>query len=201
MPSRFEPCGLPQMIGCLYGSLPIVHDTGGLHDTVTHLDVEQSTGNGFVFETYDPGGLRWAIDQAMAFYRLPPEAREAQVGRVMKESAKQFNHESPPGGTSICTRRCWRGRWWILSGRSEQTNGRSDDMTKLKLIILLVLSVLAIVLVLQNTQAVETKLLFVTVTMPRAALLGLTLLIGFACGILAALGVGKKRKTQTESGT
>ena len=74
-------------------------------------------------------------------------------------------------------------------------------MTKLKLIILLVLSVLAIVLVLQNTQAVETRLLFVTVTMPRAALLGLTLLIGFACGILVALGVGKKRKTQTESDT
>jgi len=74
-------------------------------------------------------------------------------------------------------------------------------MTKLKLIVLLVLSVLAIVLVLQNTQAVETKLFFVTITMPCAALLGLTLLIGFACGILAALGGSKKRKTQTELGT
>ena len=67
-------------------------------------------------------------------------------------------------------------------------------MTKLKLIVLLVLSVLAIVLVLQNTQAVETRLLFVTVTMPRAALLLLTLLLGFTCGILAALVIGKKRK-------
>ena len=63
---------------------------------------------------------------------------------------------------------------------------------KLKLMALLVLSVLAIVLVLQNTQAVETRLLFVTVTMPRAALLVLTLLIGFTCGILAAIAVGKK---------
>ena len=93
MPSHFEPCGLPQMIGCRYGSLPIVNNTGGLHDTVAHLNVEQCTGNGFVFETYDPGGLRCAIDQAMAFYRLPPKARESQVGRVMKESAEQFNHK------------------------------------------------------------------------------------------------------------
>lgn len=67
-------------------------------------------------------------------------------------------------------------------------------MTKLKLIVLLVLSVLAIVLILQNTQAVETRLLFVTVTMPRAALLLLTLLLGFTCGILAAIAVGKKRE-------
>ena len=68
-------------------------------------------------------------------------------------------------------------------------------MTKLKLVILLVLAVVTIVLVLQNTQAVETKLLFVTVTMPRAALLGLTTLIGFAGGLLVALGVGLKRKS------
>ena len=66
-------------------------------------------------------------------------------------------------------------------------------MAKLKLIALLVLALLAIVLIFQNTQTVETRLLFVTVTMPRAALLGLTLLIGFACGILAAIRVGKKR--------
>ena len=92
MPSRFEPCGLPQMIGCLYGSLPIVHDTGGLHDTVTHLDAEHDTGNGFVFDTYDPGGLRWAIDQAMAFYRLSPETRQRQVSRVMREGAQRFSH-------------------------------------------------------------------------------------------------------------
>lgn len=67
-------------------------------------------------------------------------------------------------------------------------------MTRVKLIALLVLAVLAIVLVLQNSQAVETRLLFFTVTMPRAALLGLTLLIGFACGILVAIAVGKRNK-------
>ena len=67
-------------------------------------------------------------------------------------------------------------------------------MTKLKLMVLLVLSVLAIVLILQNTEAVETRFLFATVTMPRAALLVLTLLLGFVCGILVALAVGKKGK-------
>jgi uncharacterized integral membrane protein len=64
---------------------------------------------------------------------------------------------------------------------------------KLKLVALLVLAVLAIVLILQNTQAVATRLLFVTVSMPLAALLALTLLIGFAGGVLVALKVGKGR--------
>ncbi len=92
MPSRFEPCGLPQMIGAIYGSLPIVHDTGGLHDTVAHLNLPDNTGNGFVFETHDPGGLRWAIDEAMRFYALPAETRAAQLTRIMRESAATFNH-------------------------------------------------------------------------------------------------------------
>ncbi len=68
----------------------------------------------------------------------------------------------------------------------------SELMPKLKLIALLVLAVLAVVLVLQNTQAVATRLLFVRVSMPLAALLALTLLIGFAGGVLAALKVGKR---------
>ena len=61
MPSLFEPCGLPQMIAPIYGSLPVARDTGGIHDTVTHLDADKNTGNGFLFETYDSGGLYWAI--------------------------------------------------------------------------------------------------------------------------------------------
>jgi len=92
IPSLFEPCGLPQMIGALYGSLPVAHDTGGLHDTVRHLDIAAGTGNGFLFETYDSGGLRWAIEQAMAFYKQPAGVRAAQVARVMRESKAAFNH-------------------------------------------------------------------------------------------------------------
>ncbi|MBN1557887.1 MAG: glycogen/starch synthase [Lentisphaerae bacterium] len=98
MPSRFEPCGLPQMISMIYGSLPVVHRTGGLQDTVQHLDVAAGTGNGFVFETYDSGGLRWAVDQAMAYYRLPAERRAGETGRIMRDSAARFTHSMTARG-------------------------------------------------------------------------------------------------------
>ncbi len=67
-------------------------------------------------------------------------------------------------------------------------------MPKVKLIALLVLAVLAAVLILQNTQMVVTRVLFVTLGMPLAALLALTLLVGFAGGVLAALTLGKRRE-------
>jgi glycogen synthase len=92
MPSLFEPCGLPQMTGAIYGSLPIVRDTGGLHDSITHMDVEKNLGNGFLFENYDSNGLAWAIDQAMEFYALDVHTRGTHVGRVMAESKERFNH-------------------------------------------------------------------------------------------------------------
>jgi glycogen synthase len=80
------------MVSAIYGSLPVVHDTGGLHDTVTMLDVGQGTGNGFPFETYDGNGLWWAIEQAMDFFQLPAEVKEAQISRIMRESAARFTH-------------------------------------------------------------------------------------------------------------
>ncbi|MBR4522899.1 MAG: glycogen synthase, partial [Kiritimatiellae bacterium] len=93
MPSLFEPCGLPQMQAPIYGSLTVAHNTGGLHDTVNPLDWKNHTGNGFVFDTYDSGGLFWAMDQAMEFYMQPAEVREAEVARIMRESLQRFNHE------------------------------------------------------------------------------------------------------------
>ncbi|OGV69116.1 MAG: glycogen synthase [Lentisphaerae bacterium RIFOXYB12_FULL_65_16] len=92
MPSQFEPCGLPQMSSAIYGSLPVVHDTGGLHDTVSHIDLEQNTGNGFVFRDFNANGLMWAMDQAMSFYKLPAAKRASQTARIMTESAARFNH-------------------------------------------------------------------------------------------------------------
>lgn len=93
MPSAYEPCGLSQMIALKYGSLPIVHHTGGLRDTVRQLDTEGRRGNGFAFEHFDSIGLRWAIDQAMLFHILPANERAAQIQRVMRESTAQFAPE------------------------------------------------------------------------------------------------------------
>lgn len=96
MPSLFEPCGLPQMIGSKYGSLPVAHDTGGLHDTVEHVAYDEeglpSSGNGFVFKHHDVEGLRWAIGEARTFYALDPRIRDAHIGSVM-EGARRFSHE------------------------------------------------------------------------------------------------------------
>lgn len=91
MPSSFEPCGLPQMIGAIYGALPVVHDTGGLHDSVQPIDVQRDTGNGFLFEVFDADGLFWAIGQAMQFFRLADDVKENAIERVMQESRRRFN--------------------------------------------------------------------------------------------------------------
>ena len=93
MPSRFEPCGLPQMIGPLYGCLPVAHNTGGIHDTVAHLSPETDSGNGFLFDVYDSGGLFWAMDQAMIFHGRSAKMRQRQIQRIMQESAETFNHD------------------------------------------------------------------------------------------------------------
>jgi starch synthase len=98
MPSLFEPCGLPQMTSPLYGSLPVVHATGGLYDTIRHLDVAASTGNGFRFDHYGAEGLRWAMDRAMEFHGLPVQVREREIQRVMRESREDFTHEKVAGG-------------------------------------------------------------------------------------------------------
>ena len=92
MPSLFEPCGLPQMIAPIYGALPVAHDTGGIHDTIIHLDVDQDRGNGFLFENYDAAGLYWAVTQAIDFFKRPEAVRQKQIARIMQQSAATFNH-------------------------------------------------------------------------------------------------------------
>lgn len=93
MPSKFEPCGLPQMICQMYGSIPIVHDTGGLHDTVETLNYEKTHGNGYAFQHYCTDGLLWAIEEAMHFYRQPITFKHKVITRIMNEANERFNHE------------------------------------------------------------------------------------------------------------
>jgi starch synthase/alpha-amylase len=94
MPSSFEPCGLPQMIAPIYGALPVAHDTGGIHDTIVHLDQKAGKGNGFLFKTFDPAGFFWAIEQAMQFYNLPAAKKSKQTKRIMQESSQTFTHDN-----------------------------------------------------------------------------------------------------------
>jgi uncharacterized integral membrane protein len=73
-------------------------------------------------------------------------------------------------------------------------------MKKAKFIIVLIISLLALILILQNTTAVETKLLFMTITMPRALLLLVTFLIGFTAGLITmSVLMGKSSKQPKES--
>ncbi len=71
MPSRFEPCGLGQMIAMRYGTIPVVRRTGGLADTVQAYDPSAHAGTGFVFSAYDPLACFAAVVRALETYRNP----------------------------------------------------------------------------------------------------------------------------------
>ncbi len=72
MPSRFEPCGLGQLISLRYGTIPIVRVTGGLADTIQDWDPVKQTGNGFVFEAYDHWDLYAQVVRALETFRQGP---------------------------------------------------------------------------------------------------------------------------------
>ncbi len=82
MPSRFEPCGLSQLIALRYGALPLVRRTGGLADTVVDADEDPAHGTGFVFDPPEPGALLAAARRAMAAFRDRPRWR-VLVARAM----------------------------------------------------------------------------------------------------------------------
>ncbi len=69
MPSRYEPCGLNQMISLRYGTVPVVRATGGLRDTVVEFDPSASRGNGFLFHDYTPEAMLEALARAVRLYR------------------------------------------------------------------------------------------------------------------------------------
>ena len=68
MPSRFEPCGLSQMMAMRYGTVPIVHETGGLKDSVRPYSEFDGIGDGFSFVNYQPKALLLAVQEAVKLY-------------------------------------------------------------------------------------------------------------------------------------
>ncbi len=84
MPSRFEPCGLGQMIAMKYGTIPIVRKTGGLADTVENLSPDGRKGTGFAFEQYRGNELLFAIRRAVEAFHQPKLWKEL-VQRAMKQ--------------------------------------------------------------------------------------------------------------------
>ncbi len=68
IPSRYEPCGLGQMISFKYGTIPVVRETGGLKDSVREFDPKTSEGNGFTFGEYKPDHLFSAIKRGLNVY-------------------------------------------------------------------------------------------------------------------------------------
>lgn len=96
MPSRFEPCGLSQLIALRYGTPPIVRATGGLKDTVASLDKAGDEATGFAFENYDATGFNWAIDYALDTYQHHPRTWKKLRENAMKQdfswsrSAKEY---------------------------------------------------------------------------------------------------------------
>jgi len=69
MPSRYEPCGLGQLISFKYGVVPIVRKTGGLADTVHDFNIKTGKGDGFVFEEYSSAALLDSVKRALEAYK------------------------------------------------------------------------------------------------------------------------------------
>jgi len=74
MPSRFEPCGIAQMVALSYGTIPIVRETGGLKDTVKPYDPATGEGNGFTFSNYNAHEFLYTLQRAVNMYQRDKEA-------------------------------------------------------------------------------------------------------------------------------
>jgi starch synthase len=89
MPSRYEPCGLNQMISLRYGTIPVVRATGGLQDTIDEQPNGQ--GNGFKFWGYNSNDLLDAIKRALATFAN----KEEWTGMMLRGMAQDFSWEQP----------------------------------------------------------------------------------------------------------
>lgn len=85
MPSAFEPCGLSQMMAMRYGTVPIVHETGGLKDTVRPYSDFDGIGDGFSFGQYNARAFLLAIDEAIKVYFADHDTFEVIKDRCMRK--------------------------------------------------------------------------------------------------------------------
>lgn len=85
VPSRFEPCGLTQLIALRYGTLPLVRETGGLKDTVEPYNEYSNTGTGFTFTNYNAEDMLSVINYAKHVYFDTPEKWNEMVKRGMQK--------------------------------------------------------------------------------------------------------------------
>ncbi len=95
LPSRYEPCGLAQMIAMRYGAVPIAHETGGLADTVADYDIEPRSGTGFLFPRAEAKSLAFAIRRASGVFACKNRWRAVQRRGMKRDfswqtSAKQY---------------------------------------------------------------------------------------------------------------
>ncbi len=85
MPSRFEPCGLGQLISLRYGTIPVVRATGGLAETITDYSSDPENGNGFSFVNFSADEMMDAINRAVDVYANHPGEWAKLVSRAMEQ--------------------------------------------------------------------------------------------------------------------
>lgn len=85
MPSRFEPCGLGQLLALRYGAVPVVRRTGGLADTVEDCDLDLGSGTGFTFEAANAQDLERAIERALAAHEDQAAWRSLQIRGMSRD--------------------------------------------------------------------------------------------------------------------
>ena len=94
MPSKSEPCGLSQMNAMRYGTVPVVHATGGLKDTVPGCDENGKGGLGFTFQSYNADDFLASVKRALALYN---DNREGFDALVETDMSQDFSWDVPAG--------------------------------------------------------------------------------------------------------
>jgi starch synthase len=86
MPSKYEPCGLGQLISFRYGTVPIVRSTGGLADTVKEFDPKTGEGDGFTFSQYASKALLSAVKKALQTYE------KKSIWKILQEKVMDYDY-------------------------------------------------------------------------------------------------------------